>query len=713
MNEIIPSQQLDISEYVLPSRLFTSSKSFGNSVKVYYLTDLHLEYYIKPTDDIDKRINKIVSNLTDDDIFYLESVIYIGGDVANSFYLAEKFYRRLRKRYPDVRIIAVLGNHEISEFNTLEEANNKYALLFNELRIVFLNNEAKGLIIGAREFEQRFICVGGIGFAPFNDTYNADNLVASKDIQFNREREKAESTKFLQIYYKALEKAIEKKVPLLVLTHYPIQDWLPETKVDPHCYYFNGHNHANDYYIKDNAPIVADNQIGYKAKSIHFKEFSVGTIFNPFHYYADGYFEIEVKDYFKFYRYSGIMISGEGKAITNCINRGCRFYMIKKNGFYMFVLIGNNDAYLCVGAKTKKIPGASHIEYFYNAFDVIVQRYISLFASTYNGLKIISNELIKYGFDGRIHGFIIDIDFYNHIMFNPFEQVMVFYYSPTFGLAKRYPDIKSLLCSIKENTSRNDYFSLKEYKKEIKKLDKAIAELHITNPFLLEDGTKNDLDKLVYPSLEQVSIGQDSMYDYSKRMLQIQRLFDSNILREWNEALIEDLYIEEEYRPVVKAPTAYKLVKSDWRNYLQLEPHSRTKRVTMVCFPTLDTDYLKFDRIWFPNDSNHKQESMDVLKDFITAIPEKLLKDQDIMFELFSSLTIEDFLAVFPKSLLTTDVKKSVVEFYWEERDFAFPPKFMTYDLWKYIYDNNGYSKRKNRIPSFPKEIWDKIRTNH
>ncbi|MBR2554688.1 MAG: hypothetical protein IKE94_07510 [Aeriscardovia sp.] len=101
---------------------------------------------------------------------------------------------------------------------------------------------------------------------------------------------------------------------------------------------------------------------------------------------------------------------------------------------------------------------------------------------------------------------------------------------------------------------------------------------------------------------------------------------------------------------------------------------------------------------------------MDVLKGFISAIPEKLLKDQDILYELLSSLTIEDFITIYPKSLLTLDIRKTIVDFYWEERNLTIPTGFMTYDLWKYIYDNNGYCKRKNRVSGFPKEIWDKIR---
>lgn len=78
-----------------------------------------------------------VGNLSEEELNSYESNIFIGGDVADSFDLAEKFYRRLRYYYPKNRIFAVLGNHEISEFDTLEEAVSKYGLLFRKLKIKF------------------------------------------------------------------------------------------------------------------------------------------------------------------------------------------------------------------------------------------------------------------------------------------------------------------------------------------------------------------------------------------------------------------------------------------------------------------------------------------------------------------------------------------------------------------------------------------------
>lgn len=707
MNDLVTNNQVDISEYVIPSKLFTTTKAWGINVKVYYLTDLHLEYHINPETNIDQQIIDIISGLSEDTLRFYDSIIYIGGDVADSFSIAEIFYRKLRDFYPKIKIVAVLGNHEISEFDTLNEAIDKYSALFDELNIFFLQNS--GLKLTMYE-QQKLICVGGIGFAPFNDFHNADNLIVSKDIQFNREREQEESTKFLEIYNQAVELSIKHNVPLLVFTHYPINDWLPNVKTDPHCYYFNGHNHSNDYYFMDKAIVIADNQIGLKAKSIRLKCINVGTLANPFFNFIDGYHEITIKAYFDFYRFNGQMLLGEGKLITNLIDKGNRFYVIKKNGFYMFVVVGAKDSWLCVGNKVRKIPGVSHVEYFYNSFDTIVQRYIQLFAATYNGLQSVAEVIKRFGFSGRVHGFIIDIDYYNHIMVNPFDGKMTFYYSPVFGYVREYTSIKSLLNSEKVDRLSSTISSSKISDQEITNIDNALADLNIGNRTLIEDKSK-PVPQNKRKIIKRIDVGRGSMYEYSRRMLQIQRLFDCNILREWDMSLIEDLHIDEEYRPIMPATTAYQLVKSDWRHYLQIDCQKRTKNATLVCFPKLGesaADTMK--RIWFPYKENGQKESPKVIKSFIKAIPDSLFSDSDIIRELVLNLSEDRFFQYFPKEYISTEVIDIFIHYSTSGRLYDFPVNVMTYDLWKYIYDSCGYSERKTRARNFPKDIWDKIR---
>lgn len=709
MSELIPLEQINLSEYAIPSTLYSASKDMECYVDVFYLTDLHLEYYIEQGEDIENKVKSIVYNLRKHYVSSYNSIIYIGGDVADSFHLAEVFYRQLRNKYPRVHIIAVLGNHEISEFSTLEEAIAKYDSLFKELHIAFLQNKSGRFNVGFGSYSRTIACVGGIGFAPYNDLYNSDNIVVSKDIQFNREKEIEESHKFLQEYLRVLEKTAEDNSRVLVFTHYPIEDWLPESAVNSRCVYFNGHNHSNNYYFKDEAVIVADNQIGYKAESIRFKSFTVGPLYNPFFNYSDGFYEIRVKDYYDFYRFNGISLSGEGRAITKRIDDGSHFYMIKKHGYYMFLVLGGKNPLLCVGGQLKSIVGASNIEYYYNAFDTMIKRYIQMFASTYTGMKSISAKIKRFGFSGRVHGFIIDLDFYNHIMVNPFDGKLTYYYSPVFGQAQEYPSLKKLLINMKKDIKSNDYTTEKEYLREINRLDKAIHELRIAEQKRLGDGTDNQLESAKQP-VQAVNVGHGSMYDYSRRMYQIQRLFDCSILREWDSSLIEGLYIDEGYKPIKQNITPYKMVKGDWRQYVQLDSQDKTKRNTLICFPIQWSDYCRSKRVFFPCNGSGDKESFEVIQAFIDSIPKDLIVDPDIVQNIVQNLSDDEFFQCFPNELISLEVLVVFMQYSKKGRLYDFPSSIMSFEKWKYIYDNYEYKSRKTRAPNFPKDVWNRLR---
>ena len=56
------------------------------------------------------------------------------------------------------------------------------------------------------------------------------------------------------------------------------------------------------------------------------------------------------------------------------------------------------------------------------------------------------SEVIKsFGGSGRIHGCIIDVDFLNHVMLNPSDGQITYYYSPVFGYVEPYDNMLNLL----------------------------------------------------------------------------------------------------------------------------------------------------------------------------------------------------------------------------------------------------------------------------
>lgn len=53
--------------------------------------------------------------------------------------------------------------------------------------------------------------------------------------------------------------------------------------------------------------------------------------------------------------------------------------------------------------------------------------------------------LKKLGFEGTIHGLIVDINDTNHIMVNPTDGSITFYYSPDFGFVKTFESFSKQL----------------------------------------------------------------------------------------------------------------------------------------------------------------------------------------------------------------------------------------------------------------------------
>ncbi len=645
---VLSSKKINALDYVVAPKSFTSSEAIGERLIVYYISDIHIEFHIDISVDIDLQIKGIVDSLVVRFADTYESLLYIGGDVSNSIEISRSFYRQLRSLLPRMRIIAVLGNHELSEYQTIDEAVSEYALLFKALDIVFLHNSYIEDTVGFGEMTTQFLCVGGVGFAPFNDSYNADTLISSKDIENNREKEIAESRQFLKVYNDALELAINHRKLLLVFTHYPVDDWLPDKLVNSHCFYFNGHNHRNDYYGKNGATIVADNQIGYKRKKIKFKKIQIGTLYNPFFDYTDGYYQISVDDYVLFYRFNGQTISGECSLIRNQIEKGNSFYMIKKHGFYMFVIVGSKKSWLCVGAKIKRIDGVSHIEYFYSTFDMMLHRCFLSFGAFYKGLTCISDEVKKYGFSGKVHGLIVDLDFYNHIMCDPYNYRLKFYYSPIFGVMREYADVRTLLSSMLDSSHRDEYLSSGEFCAAKKRIGNAIDKIKVPLSLPLVSSTEShEMDYV--GDFHFVDTGKESLYDYSRGMYQIQRLFDCNVLREWNTDYVRDVYIEDQYQPVFKSKSVYQFVKDDWRYYIELDNANKTKKNTMICFPILSSDKRNNPhRLFFPrikDEYGYTVADYDVIYNFVESIPADLIVDDDIVDQLLTCLEIGRFIA--------------------------------------------------------------------
>lgn len=358
---------------------------------VYYISDIHLIHKVatkfkkRATDEqIERYIKRLArESLTKEireTIFSYEGVIILfGGDVSSDFELAKIFYTEFMKQWnkeiknrqaSNSYVYAILGNHEFWSFNSINECYEAYGNLFESLNICFLNNtltwfgepkfpkkriqNENSLVPQNVQFKREedeedydyqmqhihnIVIVGGVGFAGYNREFNADLNIYQEAI--NREEEILLTRKWEEVYTLALQHAKEMKSLLIVLTHNPLCDWKENGTEDPNCIYINGHNHKNYLYHDDehNIHTFADNQIGYHASKVQFKEAYIYDRFNPFAMHGDGYHEINSSDYLRFYDFMREKISGNGLVERLLKTQDAHFYMIKHKGFYGFFVI--------------------------------------------------------------------------------------------------------------------------------------------------------------------------------------------------------------------------------------------------------------------------------------------------------------------------------------------------------------------------------------
>lgn len=129
-------------------------------------------------------------------------------------------------------------------------------------------------------------------------------------------------------------------------------------------------------------------------------------------------------------------------------------------------------------------------------------------------LKSISDIIKSIGGDGKVHGCIVDIDFYNHIYLNPHDGNISAYYSDCFGDRFIYRTVEKLLIERLPRIYEN-------YKKMI------------TSSFdLVNIGDAN-----CSPS-EIMHVFDTTQYKPSRIIKYMQYVTENNIIRIWREDLV-------------------------------------------------------------------------------------------------------------------------------------------------------------------------------
>lgn len=438
-------------------------------------------------------------------------------------------YSYLKDRYiPEIYV--TLGNHEYTPFTDINTCVMLYKTKLEKIGIVLLQNN---YII-----KNGYVIFGGTGFAKYSNEWNAENLCCCKG--FTRDEEIKETSMFEKAYNDAICYAKENKVCLICISHYPNESCL-NNNYDKEVIYFTGHTHKNEIIIDSDKVVYADNQIGYDSNGIRFAIAKTGLCTNPYYSIRDGLYKTSIQDYLFFCRYINESVGNGNLLYQRCKNGNAELYVLKHNGFYGFFLINNGTSKgisIVNGGKTKIITNSTNINWICENFDIVLSKYLQLLLPLRKVQEQLSRELRELGFLGTVHGSIVDIDYYHHIMINPMDGRFEFYYSPRWGLVQKLYSFYDVIKSLKVH----DEFCDRNYSK-IKKLyeSKFITSdcllSRVSDKFILEgdayDELKEGFELLCYVSRI------DGSYGISKKISPLQRIFDKHVLREFDLRLTE------------------------------------------------------------------------------------------------------------------------------------------------------------------------------
>lgn len=274
--------------------------------------------------------------------------------------------------------------------------------------------------------------------------------------------------------------------------------------------------------------MYADNQIGYKNNNFSFKIATTGYEVNPYRSLNDGLYQTPIRDYLQFCRYIGESV-GDGKGLYRiCKDGKASVYVLKRKDYYGFFVLklsrNSNGISIINGGKTKKLTSSTDLTWICDNFEGVLTKYFRLLVPLRKEQEQLSKELKELGFCGEIHGCIVDIDKGYHIMLNPFDGSMIFYYSPEYGEILQLDSFEDIIFD-------NDVL-LSKFREKSKKSNYLLGRL--SNNYLFKTETMYD-KKRVY----QISKEENTIYKLSEKIKSLQRIFSGHVLRDFDLKLTE------------------------------------------------------------------------------------------------------------------------------------------------------------------------------
>lgn len=548
-NEVLLKPEKSLSKRKIDLSLWDEK---SNKYVFSYISDLHLTHKIKMLTDkgLDKKtavtntvlsavngILKSIKKFNDNYISgYKSNVLLIAGDISYDYNVNYYFFSLLKEKLHDTfiytKLYVVLGNHELWDGDPVGAKNTnindiieKYNKMFEKLDIKLLNNDVvvfcnsyrleysfDEIISKKDEIKEaikkcEFCIFGSTGFSGLNKNFNAQNGIyrgAIRDI----ETEKLMSEQTSIAFSNLLE--LHEDRPIICLTHMPYTDWYAGNNDLSNCYFINGHTHSN-YYRLGNPTIYSDNQIGYSGEKYSTKQFFFDIRNDTFKHLNDGIHEICCIDYLEYLRYKNLHVPYASAF------QDLKIFLVRKNNISMFIAQTRKGQLSILNGGKRKNLKYSDINYYYNNMDKVADMIQKTSKNYFDYIHAISNEVIKIGGDGHVHGCIVDFDFLNKIYVNPFDGKITAYCTPSLYSKERivYNSVHKML---RENISASE---------KIEAMCHNFENL-CENSMLIAE--KSDHEKM-YLRMDDHEFS--SAYKISYSMKKIEEFFDNNVIKIW------------------------------------------------------------------------------------------------------------------------------------------------------------------------------------
>lgn len=283
--------------------------------------------------------------------------------------------------------------------------------------------------------------------------------------------------------------------------------------------------------------IKEDNEREEKKKKVNRKRRDISNqenikfLTDPFFRLDDGIHNVSREDYKRFY----------GNKLTSFNKYSGQVILIKKDGYYMFFLKTNDKEYMLEGGIRHNI---SHpLTYYYDNLTIYAKRVEKIFSKYCETLSKLAKEVRSIGGDGKIHGAIVDIDYFNHIYVEPATGSLKYYYAQDAQSRTVYNNLSSLLkdpTTASLDTKETHAKILKKFSKRKRGLLKnnghiglLVSPQHLNNLI-----TENE--KYVRPIKEEGY--HKEMYYKNRIMNQVQYLYEHKVIRFWRDGVVENKY---------------------------------------------------------------------------------------------------------------------------------------------------------------------------